>query len=433
MRLIVFDLEWNTLCPSYLLQGRDPAALVKRRLRNCHLENQVKNPMQKLTAEIIEIGACRIDLTGAPRAQYQSRIYPVRHSILNPYVAKTIHLKQSQLEEGRAFPTVYDEFIRWCRAGLAEDEPLILIAWSTSDALALKANLDYFGLPTKLPFRMLDLQALYAYSLRSKHRSRLQKAIVELGLAQTRPFHDALDDALYTAEVYRALVPIYGAAFLQREQSLDSIGNLNSFVASELFKDLPTTGSEGGSLGDAAEAEIIGENSIRPRRSSRSAQKRWRRAQQDCEGLLAKQGLSKQAAEELLEAAILKLAFDATVSVSTKISVRADLSDENTFSAQFLQNFKCPNCQRRLEVLEPLALAANTQFKGFYDCPEHGRFVLHFHLHGAPRRSGREQAKPQQRFMRRLPPLKPKPARGQVYGLTLKFVHDEGWASQGVD
>lgn len=86
---IILDLEWNQSC--------DPEAADK-----------------KLQFEIIEIGAVRMDENRRMTGEFSQLIKPQIYHELNKITSRLIHMKMSQLRQGRPFPEVMEEFRAWC-------------------------------------------------------------------------------------------------------------------------------------------------------------------------------------------------------------------------------------------------------------------------------------------------------------------------------
>ena len=82
-----------------------------------------------------------------------------------------------------------------------------LAEWGMDDVPVLKQNLFLVGLDEQWPARWYDLQRIFLQSYpRQEGEGMTLKSVVErLGIPQDEPFHNALDDALYTVKICRRL------------------------------------------------------------------------------------------------------------------------------------------------------------------------------------------------------------------------------------
>ena len=94
-----------------------------------------------------------------------------------------------------------EDFLNWC----GEDEYIFCI-WGSMDLTELQRNMTYHGMEIPFPRPLLyyDVQKLYSLEYSDgKSRISLDHAVEQLDLDQERPFHRALDDAVYTGRTLR--------------------------------------------------------------------------------------------------------------------------------------------------------------------------------------------------------------------------------------
>lgn len=93
------------------------------------------------------------------------------------------------------------EFLEWCGTDYS------LCTWGPMDLTELQRNIVYHGMeiPFGWPLLYYDVQKIYALVKGQGQRESLDRAVEELGLAEERPFHRALDDAYYTGRVMGAM------------------------------------------------------------------------------------------------------------------------------------------------------------------------------------------------------------------------------------
>ena len=162
MNLIVFDLEWNI--------GYQPKTFLYH------------GTELTLRGEIIQIGAARINDRGDVLDTFEVNLKPHIFRKLQHHIAKVTGLSQGDLDAGLPMKEGLQKFLDWAGddAELAE--------WGLDDVPVLKQNL----------FLVVD----------------------RLGIPKEEPFHNALDDALYTARVCRKLPLAEGLATYPTEEEL---------------------------------------------------------------------------------------------------------------------------------------------------------------------------------------------------------------------
>ena len=113
--------------------------------------------------------------------------------------SKLIHLQMEQLEKGKPFTEVMEQFLEWC------GEDCIFCTWGPLDLLELQRNMRYYGMEplSDKPIRYYDIQKLFSIAYEDKKSRRsLEYAIDMLGIHKDIPFHRAFSDAYYTAQVF---------------------------------------------------------------------------------------------------------------------------------------------------------------------------------------------------------------------------------------
>ena len=174
MNYIVFDLEWN----------QSPGGRYR------------ENP--KIPFEILEIGALKLNARRRIIGEFHETIKPLVYRAMNRHTQAVVHMDMEALRQSRTFSPVARSFLEWC------GEDYIFVSWGPSDLFELQRNLDYYHIQYRFPKPLLyyDLQKLYSLeNLDGKKRPALQEAVEAMGIAQTRRFHAAFDDAWYTAKI----------------------------------------------------------------------------------------------------------------------------------------------------------------------------------------------------------------------------------------
>lgn len=180
MNYIVMDLEWNQ---SY----------------NGHMGEHPRMPF-----EIIEIGAVKVDKNLNIIDEYSSLIKPKIYKKLHAKIRTILNYDEEDLNKGRSFKDVCTEFLNWC------GDDYMFCTWGPMDLTELQINMDFYYM-SKLqrPLKFINLQSIYAsiYSTDggTQSMSKLEKAVSDMHIPETEPFHTALNDARYTALVMKEM------------------------------------------------------------------------------------------------------------------------------------------------------------------------------------------------------------------------------------
>ena len=195
--LVLFDLEWNI--------GYQPYTF------NYH------GVQQTFRGEIIEIGAVKIDEDANVLDTFSIHLRPRIFRKLQHHIAKVTGLTQEDLDNGAPIVQGLRRFMQWCGPDAEFAE------WGMDDVPVLKQNLFLCNLDESRPTVWYDLQQVF---LREHPRKEgegmtLESVVTRMGISMDRPFHDALSDTLYTADVCRKLDLREGlAAYPSEEQAL---------------------------------------------------------------------------------------------------------------------------------------------------------------------------------------------------------------------
>ncbi len=177
MEYIVFDLEWN--------QSGSKAG-----------------EREELPCEIVEIGAVKLDASFQARDEFSVLVRPVVYRELNRRTQELIGLTEEELREGRPFREAAERFLDWCGADS------MFCTWGDMDLTEFQRNMQFFGVKPRRQgvLKYYDVQKLFAISQREpKEQRSLEYAAQVMELSEAGPFHRALSDARYTAEIFRRL------------------------------------------------------------------------------------------------------------------------------------------------------------------------------------------------------------------------------------
>jgi len=156
----------------------------------------------RLPFEIIEIGAVKLNSSLQIVSEFRRLIRPRVYREMHFIISEVTHMSIEELnQEGTSFMNAMKEFLEWCGTDYS------LCTWGPMDLTELQRNIVYHGMeiPFGWPLLYYDVQKIYALVKGQGQRESLDRAVEELGLAEERPFHRALDDAYYTGRVMGAM------------------------------------------------------------------------------------------------------------------------------------------------------------------------------------------------------------------------------------
>ncbi len=164
--MVILDLEWN--------RGYD------------------KKPLE----EILQIGAVRVDRPGGPvRDTFSVFIRPAVHKRFDIGAKYLPELERSKSSD-TTFPEAMERFRAWC------GEETEFASWGPGDLESLEQNCQYWGVPSIRAERVRNIQTAFAYMLGVEGTQiALWRAAEYCGVPDTFTFHNALNDAVYTAAV----------------------------------------------------------------------------------------------------------------------------------------------------------------------------------------------------------------------------------------
>lgn len=183
MSYIVLDLEFNQ-CFDFVA-------------------NKTINKIPSCRFEIIQIGAVKLDEKFNLVDKISLYIKPNLYKKMHPYVQKITGLTSEFLNDKQTFKEAYKKFNEFSKC----DNPIYCV-WGSSDLRALYRNLTYYKL-IEFPMivKYIDVQKLTSEYLKYSKGNNigLKNAIEILDLEINEEFHDALNDASYTADILRKI------------------------------------------------------------------------------------------------------------------------------------------------------------------------------------------------------------------------------------
>lgn len=188
MYYLVFDLEFNQDFSS---------------LSEIHALDDSGHSRPRCPFEIIQIGAVKLDENFKTISTFNRFVKPVIYSEISPFVTELTGITKDSLINQDTFSRVYQEFIDFIG-----DSDSILCTWGMSDLKELFRNVTYHGLNYKyMPESYINIQpyASRYLGLPSNKLLRLQHVVEALTIPASYDFHNAQNDAWYTAEILKKI------------------------------------------------------------------------------------------------------------------------------------------------------------------------------------------------------------------------------------
>ena len=153
----------------------------------------------RLSQEIIEFGAVKLNDALEQTDSFCMFVKPAAYPKMNREIQELTEITTEMIQGGKPFPEAVREFLRWC------GEDPVFITWSDNDIISLEDNMLYHGMEIDgLPV-CYDMQLVFDDQVTQEGRDfALSYAMWNMGI-KPAPSHDALNDAINTAEVMRRL------------------------------------------------------------------------------------------------------------------------------------------------------------------------------------------------------------------------------------
>ncbi|MBH1940813.1 exonuclease domain-containing protein [Mobilitalea sibirica] len=194
MQYIVFDLEFNQASSSEIVPSD-------------------KKAKSQCPFEIIQIGAIKLASDFRATATFNRFIKPAVYKKVSPFITDLTGITTEQLVKEGLFPEVFYAFLDF----IGEPSEAVFCVWGRTDMKELYRNAKYYDLDQNLlPKMYINVQPYVSTYLGFSKNNllRLQNSVEALGIGITFPFHNALYDAYYTAQILKKLNPISIQAML---------------------------------------------------------------------------------------------------------------------------------------------------------------------------------------------------------------------------
>lgn len=155
----------------------------------------------KLSSELIEIGAVKMDDSFQVIDQYQTYVMP-DYGKMDAKIIELTGITDDKLEGAPSFAEAMDDFAKWVGREKAQ-----FYSWSLSDIRQFQSESEFKEYHGKIIPRMEknwnDFQEEYSRLLGIEKKIRLKQAVSAADYEFTGAQHTALADAVNTAEILR--------------------------------------------------------------------------------------------------------------------------------------------------------------------------------------------------------------------------------------
>ena len=186
MNYIIFDLEFN--------QG------YKYRRKSKKNKRDLVNP--RCPFEIIQIGAVKLDDNLELISTLDRLVKPEIYTNVHHFISEMTGITIDMLEDAKSFKDIYKEFVDF----IGVDS--VLCPWGAGDIRELIRNINFHGLDISLiPNLYIDVQKHASNHLNTPKGNciGLENAAKALDIPIKNEFHDAFNDAFYTAEIFKKI------------------------------------------------------------------------------------------------------------------------------------------------------------------------------------------------------------------------------------
>ena len=177
MHYIVFDLEWN--------QPYDTS--------------RIKRKPIDLYGEIIQIGAVKLDDNLNELDRFKVTISPEHYKKMNKRISKLTGITDEDLKDGLDFSDAFNKFSQWC------GENFCMLTWGNDDIYMLRDNMIFYGISFDVMPTCYNLQVIFDNQVAGLNRQLSLTSAMELLGEPEFDAHDALNDAVCTAKICKAI------------------------------------------------------------------------------------------------------------------------------------------------------------------------------------------------------------------------------------
>lgn len=150
--------------------------------------------------ETIEIGAVKIDRTGALVDEFQSFVQPVAHPILSDFCTRLTSITQAHIDQAPTFGQAIQLFKAWIGV---EEEDYLLCSWGFYDRKQLREDSDRFGLDKGWINRHISVKHQHHKLANTRRPLGMATALKAEGFSLNGTHHRGIDDARNISKIFQ--------------------------------------------------------------------------------------------------------------------------------------------------------------------------------------------------------------------------------------
>lgn len=159
----------------------------------------------KVPFEIIQLGAVKMDNDLNITESFNYFIKPQIYGRIHPVVEKLTGITIDKLKNSNNFLSAFNAFTSFIGT-----EPAVLCSWGVDDIKSLFRNIIYYNCDQdKITKNYINIQSMATKVLNFENGNSigLKTAVELLNIPEETAFHDAFNDAYYTALVFEKIKP----------------------------------------------------------------------------------------------------------------------------------------------------------------------------------------------------------------------------------
>lgn len=166
-------------------------------------EDRTKIPRHE--SEIIEFGACRVDMATGEKTEFSTFVKPQVHPKLSAFCTELTSITQDQVDGGVAFKDACDQ-LKLVLADKVGIEKLVWVSWGQYDFNQLNTDCNRAGIKSPLDgvthYNLKEVEAAIA----GRRQIGLDGAVKEHKLTWYGTHHRGVDDAVNVANILLKLL-----------------------------------------------------------------------------------------------------------------------------------------------------------------------------------------------------------------------------------
>lgn len=219
MNYIVFDLEFNQLYTKKNTESSDSAKESSKdnsagislcqsdAAEKINISKSKKSEdaevirSQEIPFEIIQIGAVKLDENLEIISTFNKYVKPSLYKEIHPFIHELTGISTDMLNDKELFPCVYNEFMKF----IGHDD-FVMCVWGLDDIKQLLKNIHFHELNSNNNLkRYIDIQSMASKEFNTPKGNRLglKTAVEYWNIPVENDFHNAINDAVYTAHIFR--------------------------------------------------------------------------------------------------------------------------------------------------------------------------------------------------------------------------------------